>query len=243
MRNKIIASILLVYLCIAAMCGCTGTTNGDNSVTVKNISLCLETIKDWYTVGDSFYYDGAEIYVYYSDTSIGRVNITSSMLFGFDTSKEGENFTCSVEYGGTSTTLTYDVVAAGSIGTSDLAIDLSYADYNGSINAYINLSNLDSEEAGIYAISFEISLTNATIGSIDYTISDDFTVVVKEVDGVAYFLCYATEGNSTIKMGGFEVRVYVLMEGDTASIKVDNCVISDKLCDKSVTMNRINIVQ
>ncbi len=241
MKNKIVIFLLLVCLCVCGFCGCKSSTD-TNTVSAKNISLCLETIKDWYTVGDNFYYDGAQINVVYSDNTTARVDITASMIIGFDTSKVGDNLTCSVEYGGASTTLTYDVVAVGSIGSSDVTMDVTYTNNSGTTTATITPTNLASEDAGIYAISFEISLTSATIGSISYASPDEFTVVIKEIDGVAYVLAYATNGNSTLNEGEFTIYVVVEMESDSATIKVDNGVISDKLCDKSITMNRINIV-
>ncbi len=229
--RKILIILFIIVLLTMSFVGCKNTTE---EVAVQGIAINFSTLKDCYQVGEAFD-TSTEIIVTYEDGTIASVSVTTSMLVGFSTATVGYDLVCTIVYGGQSVDMVYDVIEVGSADNSDVTFNMTYTKDSDVATINIALTNIDSE-CVIYGISCEVYLTGLSIVNVDINAPSDFQVLSTSYDSAIMIVCYAKDGNVELQNGDFYITLTAnITTTDTARVKLQNCKVSDKVSDTTIT--------
>jgi hypothetical protein len=193
---------------------------------ISGIRIVSGSFKENYTLDETVNLSGAYIVATYVDNTTERIKIQADWVKGLDVSTTGSK-TLSVTYRGKQATFLYNVVYHMTITTPVRLISERADDGE---NKVIVLSLRDTERMPVYAVKFEISLTDLTyVRKID-NMPDGWAAASHPEGNVLTFLFYSQNGNSPIDSTRALTKLY--LQGSAGGIVFIQTVITDGTEDR-----------
>lgn len=220
--KKILIIVLILFVSVLIM-SCTGTEKP-----IKKIQIVDNSFKSSYILDEQLSLASAKILVTYKDGTTEVVKITQDMVRGFDTATSGTQKILTVTYRGFSVSFSYNVVTSVSVDTA-FRLTMSSGEEDNRVSIVIRSLSVELVEGGVYAVSFDITLTGCSFVSLSSLMGEGFKISHKLDNSLLKVLIYSEKGDVSASASGNIAKLTVIKNpaANTKRVALTNIRMSD----------------
>jgi hypothetical protein len=198
--------------------------------TVKSVQIVENSFKSSYALDEKLSYSGAKILVTFEDGTTEVIGITSNMVSGFDSSTSGSQKKMTITYKSVSVNFTYNVVSSVNVDTA-FRLTMSYVNDNNAVNVIVKSLSVEKVEGGLYAVSFNMTLTGCSFVSMSSLMGADWLIKHKMEGSMLKVILYSENGDVAVNASSDIVRVTLVKSADTSKVALSNIKMSNGIKD------------
>lgn len=225
MKLKVALLILLVIavsLSAVALSACK-----PRALKIDSIEVVGTTLKEFYALDEQIDYENAKIKVYYSDGTSQIINITESMVTGFNSSITSENAIMVITYEKVSVNFSYSVTYSVPVQTA-FRIQMVKKEIDGRKTTVSVRATGLSKSGPVYAVRMIVqSTSDVTINSVSlkqsgFTLTQQWTGYTQ-----VSLIIFSNDGELAIEEDSIILEIEATRASKTGTLYIQSIAVSD----------------